>query len=121
MASLSYAEDRKQGSTSAFAALDGHGLTADEAVQSWKRMNPGVTELRATEPYVAAGSFTAAAEAESLARVLAAFGGVEIEKSDIDGTVWYSVNLRTDGRTSLDEMLKAAWANGASDAMTIRD
>ena len=32
-----------------------------------------------------------------------------------------SVNLRADGRASLDEMLKAAWANGASDAMTIRD
>jgi rare lipoprotein A len=35
--------------------------------------------------------------------------------------VWYSVNLRADGRTSLDGMLEAAWANGASDAMTIRD
>ena len=45
----------------------------------------------------------------------------ECEKSDIDGTVRYSVNLRSDGRASLDDMLEAARAKGASDAMTIRD
>ena len=121
LASLSYAEDSKQGSASAFAALDGLGLTPDAVVQSWKRMNHDALAPGAAEPYIAAGSFTAAEEADRLAVALAALGKIEIEKSDIDGTVWYSVNLRPDGRASLDDMLEAAWANGASDAMTIRD
>ena len=84
-------------------------------------MNNDALEPIATEPYIAAGSFTAAEEANRLAGALAALGKIEIEKSDIDGTVWYNVNLRSDGRASLDDMLQAAWANGASDAMTIRD
>ena len=121
LASLSYAEDSKPGSMSAFATLEGLGLSADAVVQSWKRMNNDALEPIATEPYIAAGSFTAAEEANRLAGTLAALGKIEIEKSDIDGTVWYSVNLRSDGRASLDDLLEAAWANGASDAMTIRD
>jgi rare lipoprotein A len=121
MASLSYAEGSRQGSASPFAALEGHGLTAAAVAESWKRMNEDVVEPVAAEPYVAAGSFTIADEANRLASALAAFGRIEIEKSEVDGMVWYSVNLRADGRTSLDGMLEAAWANGASDAMTIRD
>ena len=84
-------------------------------------MNPDLADTTATEPYIAAGSFTVAEDADRLARKLAAFGRTEIEKSDIDGTVWYGVNLRADGRRSLDDLLQAAWDSGAADAITVRD
>jgi rare lipoprotein A len=119
LASLSYAEESK--ATDAFAALEGHGLTAASVVSSWKRMNPGGAEKAAEIAYIAAGSFSGSAEATQLAKRLSAFGRIEIEKSDIDGTAWYSVNLYADGRGGLDDMLTAAWENGAPDAMTIRD
>jgi rare lipoprotein A len=114
LASLSYAEERKQGAASAFAGFD-----QDAVLQSWKRMNNGIIPLG--EPYVAAASFTDAGEADRLAKTLAAYGRTEIEKTEIDGTMWYGVNLRNDGRASIDDMLEAAWSHGAPDAIAIRD
>lgn len=120
IASLSYAEDRRQSALGAFAALEGNGLTSSSAVDSWKRLNAGVPSA-SVEPYIAAGTFTAAAEADGMARTLASLGRIEIEKSDIDGTDWYSVNIHLDGRNSIDAMLEGTWANGAVDAIAIRD
>ena len=115
MASLSYAEDSKPGA-SAFAGFD--GLDADSVVRSWKRMNGNAA---AAEPYIAAGSFTDEGEAKKLAETLAAFGRTEIEATEIDGTIWYGVNLRGDGRSSIDDLLQTAWSHGAPDAITVRD
>ncbi|MBU0582715.1 MAG: septal ring lytic transglycosylase RlpA family protein [Alphaproteobacteria bacterium] len=120
MASLSYAQSTPSRASTAFAALESQGLTPDAVVRSWKRMNDGAPGTPA-EPYIAAGSFTLEAEAEQLARTLAAFGRTEIETSEIDGTLWYGVNLRPDGRGSLDDLLQSAWQSGASDAITVRD
>ena len=117
LASLSYAEERKQGAASAFAGFD--GLNQDAVLQSWKRMNNGI--IPSGEPYVASASFTDAGEADRLAKTLAAYGRTEIEKTEIDGTMWYGVNLRNDGRVSIDDMLQAAWSHGAPDAIAIRD
>ena len=114
MASLSYAPEGMSGA-SAFAAFD--GLNAGAVVQSWKRMNGGT----AGTPYIAAGSFTGEGEASRLAERLAAFGKIEIEKTEIDGTVWYGVDIIGDGRASIDELLEAAWTHGAPDAITVRD
>jgi rare lipoprotein A len=114
MASLSYAQDGQPGAA-AFAAFG--GLSADAVVQSWKRMNGGA----AGGPYIAAGSFTGEGAANRLAETLAAFGRTEIEKTEIDGTIWYGVNLRGDGRATIDELLEAAWTHGAPDAITVRD
>ena len=121
MASLSYAENTRPSSPAAFAAFESSNLTPDSIVQSWTRMNAVPADSGASTSYIAAGSFTVASEAEGLARTLAAYGKAEVEKSDVDGTVWYGVNLRTDGRNSLDELLQAAWDSGASDALTVRD
>ena len=115
MASLSYAQDSKP-AASAFAGFD--GLDADSVVRSWKHMNGNAT---AAEPYIAAGSFTEESEAKKLAGTLAAFGRTEIEATEIDGAMWYGVNLRGDGRSSIDELLEAAWSHGAPDAITVRD
>jgi rare lipoprotein A len=114
MASLGYAETGKSGAA-AFAAFG--GLDADSVVRSWKRMNG----TAATEPYIAAGSFTNEAEARKLAETLAAFGKTEIEATEVDGAMWYGVNLRGDGRASIDGLLQAAWSHGAPDAITVRD
>jgi rare lipoprotein A len=121
VASLSYAENSRPHSAEAFATFEHSSLTPDAVVESWKRMNVGPSDVQPAEPYIAAGSFTIEEDAERLARTLAAFGRTDIEKADIDGTVWYGVNLRTDGRKSLDDLLQAAWDSGASDAMTVRD
>jgi rare lipoprotein A len=116
LASLSYADGGKSGATAAFAAFD--GLDADAVVRSWERMNGAAP---APEPYIAAGSFTQEGEARKLAETLAAFGKTEIEASEIDGAIWYGVNLRGDGRSSIDDLLEAAWSHGAPDAITVRD
>ena len=121
MASLSYAENSRPSSPAAFAAFESSNLTPDSIVRSWTRMNALPADSGAGTPYIAAGSFTVVSEAERLARTLAAYGKAEVEKSDVDGTVWYGVNLRTDGRNSLDALLQAAWDNGARDALTVRD
>ena len=71
--------------------------------------------------YVAAGTFADRLEADRIAAVLAKSGRVSVEKSQDAEGVWYSVEVRSDGRRSLDDILEAAWMNGASDAITVRD
>jgi rare lipoprotein A len=117
MASLSYAEERMASASPAFNAFD--GLSADAVAQSWKRMNDGF--VPSGEAYVAAASFTDARAAERLAGLLSAYGRTEIERTEIDGAMWYGVNLRSDGRASMDGLLEAAWSHGAPDAIAIRD
>jgi rare lipoprotein A len=72
----------------------------------------------ASGSYVLAGTFAGRAGAQALAARLDAFGRVAVSKS---GRNAWSVTLRGDGRVSADEMLQAAWANGAPDAMTVRE
>lgn len=117
MASLSYAEDKDDRSAGAFAALG--SLTPDAISQSWKRMNGSL--VPAGENYVAAASFTDASEADRLAKQLGRYGRAEVEKTEIDNVMWYGVNLRADGRQSVDDLLEAAWSHGAPDAIVVRD
>jgi len=112
VASLGYAPT--QHGSSAFAAFDG-----TEVVQSWKRMNESF--VPDGEPYIAAASFTDPSQAEKLAGALAKYGKAQVETTEIDGAVWYGVNLRSDGRSSYDDMLRAAWSHGAAEAILIRD
>jgi rare lipoprotein A len=120
LATMSYAPERLQKAATAFAALERGAMSPDDVAQSWKRLNPAGAGA-AVQPYVAAGSFAALAEAEKVARALSGFGRTTLETAEIDGAQLYSVNLYSDGRNGLDAMLEAAWANGAPDAMTIRD
>jgi rare lipoprotein A len=119
LATMSYAPDPLRSATRAFAALEGKTMSPDDVAQSWKRLNPAGAS--AVQPYVAAGSFATLAEAEKVARALSGFGRATLETAEIDGAQFHSVNLYSDGRNGLDAMLEAAWANGAPDAMTIRD
>jgi rare lipoprotein A len=115
-----YAPDRLQSAARAFAALEGKTMSPDDIAQSWKRLNPAGASTT-VQPYVAAGSFATLAEAEKVAHALSAYGRATLETAEIGGAPLHSVNLYSDGRNELDAMLEAAWANGAPDAMTVRD
>jgi rare lipoprotein A len=119
VASLSYADERVQRGSNAFAMLDGNAMSPAEILQSWKR--PDVPSPDSHTEYVAAGSFEDAAEAKRVAAQLSGFGKTEIQRSDLDGKDWYSVNLYPNGHGSLDEMLQAAWSHGAPDALVVRN
>ncbi|RUV38830.1 septal ring lytic transglycosylase RlpA family protein [Mesorhizobium sp. M7A.F.Ca.MR.148.00.0.0] len=118
VASLSYADERVERASNAFAALGGDGRSPADVLQSWKRQPP---PAGTSTDYVAAGSFEDAGEAKRIAAQLAAFGKIEIQRSELDGEDWYSVNLYPDGHRNLDEMLQAAWSHGAPDALAVRN
>lgn len=120
VASLSYADERVRRAGNAFAALDGAGMSPAEIVRSWKRLAPPADASGATA-YVAAGSYENAAEARRVASQLTGFGKIEVERSELDGKDWYSVNLYPDGRGGVDDLLQAAWSHGAPDALAVRD
>jgi rare lipoprotein A len=116
VASLSYADERVGQAAPAFAALDA-AMTSGDVKQAWKRQN---TDADAASEYVAAGSYADADEARAVAEQLSRYGKVEIQRSSLDGRDWYSVNLYADGRGDLDDLLQAAWAHGAPDALAVR-
>ncbi|MEP6565423.1 MAG: septal ring lytic transglycosylase RlpA family protein [Mesorhizobium sp.] len=118
VASLGYADERVRRASDVFASLDGDGMSPADVLQSWKRQAPPAAS---PTDYVAAGSFEDAAEAKRVAAGLAGFGKTEIQRSELDGEDWYSVNLYPDGHRSLDEMLQAAWSHGAPDALVVRN
>jgi rare lipoprotein A len=115
-ATMSYAGERISRAAQAFAALD----PRTEAAASWKQQIPAGASGTAGA-YVAAGSFASEAEARAVLDALSAGGRAVLEKSDMGGATWYSVSVHPDGRQDLDSLLETAWANGAPDAMTIRD
>jgi rare lipoprotein A len=118
LAPMSYADERIDTATRAFAALDRSGLTSEAVLASWKRLNgKGDRAEQAAAEYVAAGTFLRKADAEALAARLAAFGKVAVEA---DGGTW-SVTLASDGRNDVDQLAQLAWANGAPDAFMVRD
>ncbi|MFC3752619.1 septal ring lytic transglycosylase RlpA family protein [Aquamicrobium ahrensii] len=117
LATLSYADERVASAAHAFAAVDRGGLTSQAVAASWKRSNTG----QPGADYIAAGSFESDAEARQLAKRLSGFGKVSIRQSASEGRGWYAVELYGDGRADADAMLQAAWANGAPDALRVRN
>lgn len=115
LASLSYADERVERASTAFAALD-----ARQQLQNWKQ-TPASQSQGGSAGFVAAGTFDHASEAKRVAAQLSEFGKIEIQRSVQGGNDWYSVNLYPDGRHNLDDMLQAAWSHGAPDALAVRD
>lgn len=102
-AGLSYAEEAPAArSARAFAALQGE-------------------EAQNAEVYVAAGSYRDAAQARKIADRLSRYGRVEVSHDRMGGHVWHSVNVHPRGGASVDALLEAAWANGATDAFAVHD
>ncbi|WP_202305754.1 septal ring lytic transglycosylase RlpA family protein [Mesorhizobium sp. L-8-10] len=118
---MSYADERVKAASQAFARLDGSGPSNDRIVASWKMQSGAAAGEGRHAAYVAVGTFASQGEADRLTKALSAHGRASLETSELDGRAWYTVNLYADGRASLDDLLEAAWANGAPDAMTIRN
>lgn len=114
VAALSYAGEKAGRVAEAFAALD-TGNSTD--MSSWKQQAAAAPG----EPFVAAGTFASKAEADVVAGRLAPLGRSSIEKSSDGGRDWYTLSLFADGPASLEELLSAAWASGAVDAIIVRD
>ena len=121
MATMSYSAERMPTSVKAFAALEG-GMSSDDVLQSWKRLNRDTAAASPqNEAYVAVGSFADENEAGRLARALSGFGRTALERSEEGGRTWYSLNLYATDAYTVDQMLEAAWANGATDAIPVRE
>jgi rare lipoprotein A len=116
---MSYADGRVKQAASPFDALGANALTADDIVASWKRQNPD--EVAGEESYVAVGTFADKAKAEHVATALKGVGRIGIERSVDSAGTWYSVTVRSDGEHSIDDILQAAWDNGAPDALAVRN
>jgi rare lipoprotein A len=69
--------------------------------------------------HVLVGTFDTPAEAKAIAAVLGTAGRVDVE-TDVE-TGLHVVRLMPDGTRQVDDVLRAAWAAGAHDAMTVRD
>jgi rare lipoprotein A len=120
MAAMSYAQERVSSATAAFDALAGARLSSAER-DAWKRSEASLAHPAPVEPYVAAGSFSDRSEAERLAAALAPFGRTALEAVGEGAEAVYSVNLYSDGRTGIDDLLQSAWTHGAPDALAVRD
>jgi rare lipoprotein A len=119
-ATMSYAGERASAATRAFAAFGAHGMTATGPAASWKQ--PDLSGVSGTSgAYIAAGSFESEPEARAVLSALSVHGRTVLEKSEAGAAAWYTVNVYPDGRLDLDGLLETAWANGAPDAMTVRN
>ena len=113
---LAYADERVK--RAAQVVSDFAGNAPDNAALV-AALNRRYVAAPAATDYVAVGTYASQAEAEAMARSLASAGDAKIE-ADWSGD-GFVVSLRSDGRLSTDNLLKAAWAAGASDAMTVRE
>lgn len=113
---LAYADERVK--RAAQVVSDFAGSAPDNAALV-AALNRRYMAAPAAADYVAVGTYASQEEAETMARALASAGKATIE------TDWrgdgFAVSLRPEGRVSTDELLKAAWAAGATDAMTVRE
>jgi rare lipoprotein A len=120
---LGYADMRVSRAASALDAFAGdrQAMTSADIVASWERSQPAKESTGDEADYVAVGTFASAADNSRQARYLSAYGRIQVETAKAGSQTFYSVNLYPDGRASIDEMLRQAWAHGAGDAMTVRD
>lgn len=85
----------------------------DGSIAALDRLTAGSRE------FIVAGSF--GPEGAAIAKALARFGKVETVNQTEGGRRRVTVNLYSDGRFGIDDMLRAAWSHGAPDAMTVHD
>jgi rare lipoprotein A len=116
---MSYADGRVKQAASPFDALETSALTADSIAAFWKRQNPD--EAAGEESYVAVGTFADKTKAERIASALKGVGRIGIEQSEDSTGTWYSVTVRSDAQHSIDDILQAAWDNGAPDALAVHN
>ena len=103
VASLSYADERVERASNAFAALGG------EACHRPTCFNRGSgSRRRLVRPTMSRRARSECGGGQARCRSACAFGKIEIQRSELDGEDWYSVNLYPDGHRNLDDLLQAA-------------
>ena len=112
---MSYADQRIDRASNAFAAISVTGLDETAIVSAWKRGQGA--EAAESREYIAAGTFGKRADAERLAAVLSRVGKTRID-ADPDS---FSVVLTPKDATSLDDLAELAWEAGAGSAFVVRD
>ena len=117
--SLSYADQRVKRAAQAVTDFADTGK-ADELVAALNRRYAAAAARTPEVPgYIAVGTYADQPAAEAMAAALGGAGRVAID------TDWrgdgFALNLHPDGRHGLDDMLRAAWAAGAADAMPVRE
>lgn len=113
---LAYADERVKGAARAVTVFAGEAEATQKLVAALnQRYSAGVP---GSSEYVAVGTYADRQSAQAMAKSLERVGQVTIE-SDWRGDS-FAVALHSDGRLGVDDMLRAAWAAGAADAMTVR-
>lgn len=112
-AMLAYADGRVKRASAAIDAFASGELSSDALAQRY------ASRTTAPSEYVAVGTYDDQGSAELIARALANAGQVRID-TDYSGD-GFAVSLYSDGRLPVDGLLKAAWAAGAPDALTVRE
>lgn len=120
--SLAYADQRVRAAAQAVNEFAGSGKNTDELVATLNHKYAEAATQDTVKPaapaYIAVGTYSDQQQAEAMAAKLSGEGRVTIE------TDWrgdgYALSLHPDGNHSLDEMLRAAWNSGASDAFPVR-
>ena len=115
---LSYADERVEQAARTASEVAANSPASDALVAALNQRY--ATAAAPSSPgYVAVGTYADQQSAEAMAAALRAAGRAEIE------TDWrgdgYALSLHSDGRLGLDDMLKAAWAAGADEAMPVRE
>lgn len=113
---LSYADERIGSAAQVFDAISAGGMGPGDILASWNRRRGD-----AEAGFIAAGTFASREQAERHLAELSSLGRAELEIAETENATWHAVNLYPDGRNSLDDMLRAAWAGGASEAIAVRD
>ena len=116
---LSYADERVMRAAQVLNAFASAEPRNKDMLDALNRRYAGNTSSVATEEHVAVGTYASHELAAAVAEPLAGAGRVLIE-TDYSGD-GYSLRLYPDGRMSVDDMLRTAWAAGAADAMTVRE
>lgn len=115
-AALAYADERVRRAAQAVADFAGDRAATDALVEALNRRYAAAAP--ASGEFVAVGTYADQATAKSMARALGFAGRATIE------TDWrgdgFALSLHSDGRLGVDDMLRAAWAAGAADAITVR-
>ena len=111
-APLAYAGAELPAAGQAIAALADTGLDA-AAVAT-------LNERHSRSGYIAVGTYGDERTAAAIGGLLEAAGRVVIE-ADADNGQGFAVSLYPDGRLGADDMLRAAWAAGATEAFPVRE
>ncbi len=113
---LAYADERvKRAAQAVNSFAEGKG----DLIAALNLRYAAASQSVAAEEYVAVGTYPDQASAQIMAAALTEAGNPVIE-TDYNGD-GYALRLLQNGKVNIDDMLRTAWAAGATDAITVRE